>query len=82
MAGLSNGVPTVTTSGALTEPVWAETQAVALAPASDPRALSNEVARLLRDRSARLQLGAAGKRTYDSRFSVDRTVDALCRQKA
>src|SRR5262249_61234455 len=38
MAGIANGVPTVTTAGVLTEPVWAETGAVAMAPAGDAAA--------------------------------------------
>src|SRR5262249_30581407 len=35
MAGLQHGVPTVTTTGALTEPIWAASEAVALIPVDD-----------------------------------------------
>ena len=39
MVGLSHGVPVVTTSGRLTETLWAESGAVALAPVEDMAAL-------------------------------------------
>jgi len=77
MAALANGVPTVTTAGALTEAVWGETGAVALAPASDARAIGAAVVALLRDPAARATLAAAGRRTYDERFAIDRTLEAL-----
>ena len=47
MAALANGVPIVSTAGALTEAVWRETGAVALAPASDARAIGAAVVALL-----------------------------------
>ncbi len=39
MGALTTAVPVLTTAGPLTEPVWAQTSAVALAPAGDVRAL-------------------------------------------
>jgi len=77
MAALANGVPTVTTAGALTEAVWGETGAVALAPASDARAIGAAVVALLRDPAGRATLAATGRRTYDERFAIDRTLEAL-----
>jgi glycosyltransferase involved in cell wall biosynthesis len=77
MAALANGVPTVSTAGALTEAVWKETGAVALAPASDARAIGAAVVALLCDPAARATLAAAGRRTYDERFAMDRTLAAL-----
>jgi glycosyltransferase involved in cell wall biosynthesis len=79
MAALANAVPTVSTVGALTEAVWEETGAVVLAAASDPRAIGAAVVALLRDPSRRAALAAAGRRAYDQRFSLDRTLDALLR---
>jgi glycosyltransferase involved in cell wall biosynthesis len=77
MAALANGVATVSTAGALTEAVWEETGAVALAPASDARAISAAVLALLGDPAARAALAAAGRRAYDGRFAIDRTLAAL-----
>jgi glycosyltransferase involved in cell wall biosynthesis len=77
MAALANGVATVSTAGALTEPVWHETGAVALAPASDPNAIGAAVSALLRDRTARAALAAAGRAAYDDHFAIGRTMAAL-----
>jgi glycosyltransferase involved in cell wall biosynthesis len=79
MAALANGVATVSTDGALTEPVWRDTRAVALASASDPRAIAAAVVTLLRDAGARTALAAAGRRAYDERFAIERTIEALLR---
>jgi glycosyltransferase involved in cell wall biosynthesis len=77
MAALANGVATVSTAGALTEAVWQETGAVALAPASDARAIGAAVVALLCDPARRTALAAAGRRAYGERFAIDRTVAAL-----
>jgi hypothetical protein len=77
MAGLANGVATVTSTGALTEPVWADTGAVALAPAGDVHAFVDAIDRLLRDRSARETLAARGADVYASHFSMPRTIAVL-----
>ncbi len=77
MAGLAHGVPVITTSGRLTEPLWAESGAVALAPAGDMAGLLKETERLLSNADARRRLGAAGRALYDERFDVKRTIAAL-----
>jgi glycosyltransferase involved in cell wall biosynthesis len=77
MAALANQVATVTTSGALTEAVWAQTRAVALAPASDAAAIGAATAALLHDRASRAALAETGRRVYESRFALDCTIDAL-----
>jgi glycosyltransferase involved in cell wall biosynthesis len=77
MAALANAVATVSTDGALTEPVWHETGAVALAPASNARAIGSMVVELLRDPAARAALAETGRRTYDERFALELTVDRL-----
>ncbi len=77
MAALANGVATVSTAGALTEAVWQETGAVALAPASDARAIGAAVVALLCDPTRRAALAAAGRRAYGERFAIDRTLAAL-----
>jgi hypothetical protein len=77
MAGLKNGVATVTTAGELTEEVWQETGAVALVPAGDAGAFANKTAALLNDATARRELGARGAATYEARFSMARTIASL-----
>ena len=79
MAALLHGVPTVTTSGRLTEPLWRQTGAVALAPAADPTALAAVASALLADPTARARLGAAGEAAYDRLFDVRHTIAALRR---
>jgi glycosyltransferase involved in cell wall biosynthesis len=76
MAALANGVPVVTTLGALSEPVWAA-GAVAAASADDADRLARLALDLL-DRPGRLaELGPAGRRLYEDRFAIRHTVAAL-----
>lgn len=77
MAGLRGGVPTVTTSGLLTEPVWTATRAVALAAVGDPSGAANQVRSLLADDEARRALGARGREIYAREFSLERSVACL-----
>ena len=77
MAGIGNGVATVSTSGALTEPVWNDTGAVALVPAGDARAFVEAAGRLLRDADARTALGRRAAEVYTARFSMAHTVAIL-----
>jgi glycosyltransferase involved in cell wall biosynthesis len=77
MAGLSLGRPMVTTAGHLTEPLWAESGAVALANVSDVDSFAAAVIDLIADVDARFRLGDQGKRVYRERFSLSRVIDAL-----
>jgi glycosyltransferase involved in cell wall biosynthesis len=77
MAALTASIPVLTTRGALTEGVWAETGAVALAPAGDVAALVEAALRLSQDPEARAALGRRGRRTYDERFALSFTIDRL-----
>jgi glycosyltransferase involved in cell wall biosynthesis len=77
MAGLQHGVPVVTTTGALTEAVWAESGAVRLALSRDPHAFAKAVASLLRDRAAAASLGRRGADAYERCFSLARTIGIL-----
>jgi glycosyltransferase involved in cell wall biosynthesis len=74
MAALTTAVPVVTTSGPLTESVWAESSAVALAPARDVTALVDIAAGLAADPGARAALGARGRELYDARFALNLTI--------
>jgi glycosyltransferase involved in cell wall biosynthesis len=77
MVGLAHGVPIVTTSGRLTEPLWAESEAVALAPAEDMTALVKTAVQLLADPSRRRRMSACARTLYDECFAVNRTIATL-----
>jgi glycosyltransferase involved in cell wall biosynthesis len=77
LAGLALGLPILTTEGALSEPLWCESGAVALAPAGNINAMLQEADRLLGDRCCRLQLAAGARELYQSRFAIERTIAAL-----
>ncbi|MGH9412050.1 MAG: glycosyltransferase family 4 protein [Vicinamibacterales bacterium] len=77
MAGLQNGVATITTDGFLTERVWRETGAAALVPALDASRAADAAARLLSNAHARAEQGARGRSVYEQRFSLERTVAQL-----
>jgi glycosyltransferase involved in cell wall biosynthesis len=77
MVGLSHGLPIVTTSGRLTEPLWAESEAVALAAVEDVDALVEATHRLLADTTSRRRLSVSAKALYQQRFDVTRTITAL-----
>ena len=77
MAGLAHGIATVTTRGALTDRVWTETGAAALAPAGAPKAIASEVSLLLDDADHRALVGQRGRSVYEERFSMAHTVRTL-----
>ncbi len=79
MSGLTNGVPVLTSRGALTEPVWARSSAVALAPAGDVAAFVAAAARLSADPRERALLGARGRALYDAEFTLDHTIARMRR---
>ncbi len=78
MACLQHGIPTVTTTGHLTEEFWAESGAVLLAPAGDPIYISNCVKQLNESPDARARIGQAAKTLYEERFDIRHTIAALC----
>lgn len=77
MACLSQGRPVVTTAGPSTEPLWAESGAVALAGAADRVGFVTAVERLLEDPRQRASLGARGKELYLRSFDVGHIVESL-----
>jgi Glycosyl transferases group 1 len=77
MAGLINGRAIVTTSGHLTEPLWGETRAVAMAPAGDTAEFVRTVRTLLADDGARGALAARGEKTYREHFALAHTIARL-----
>jgi glycosyltransferase involved in cell wall biosynthesis len=77
MAGLSNGVPVVTTDGSLTEPVWRETRAAVLMPVRDCEALVRAVRELLSCAAEQREQGERGAETYARHFSMEQTIRTL-----
>jgi glycosyltransferase involved in cell wall biosynthesis len=77
MAGLANGVATVTSEGPLTEAVWAETGAVRLVRVGNASAFAEAADVLLRDAAARAALGRRAADVYQTRFSMPHTIAVL-----
>lgn len=75
MAALAHARPLLATTGPLTEPLWAEHQAAALA--TDPAGLIAATRRLLDDPTARAALAASGAALYRARFDWPHVVTAL-----
>jgi len=77
MAALAHGLPVVTTVGRLSEPFWKQSDAVAVAPAGDPAALAQAVARLAAEPDRRVRLGASARAVYEARFSLRHVITTL-----
>lgn len=76
LAPLAHGVPIVTTTGPSTESLWRGSEAVALAPAGDPRAFVAQVRALLSDRSAQRRATQAARSLYQKTFAIERIAEA------
>jgi len=77
MAQLSLGLPVVTTVGNLTEMLWSDSGAVALAPVDDLNQLVAVTQRLLIDEAERTRLKQAAIRLYLERFDISHTIETL-----
>jgi glycosyltransferase involved in cell wall biosynthesis len=78
MAGLALGVPTVSTQGDLTEPIWRQEGLIGLAPAGSGPALAGAAEALLSGPPERLRrLGKRGREGYGRYFRLERTVETL-----
>ena len=77
MAGLKNGVPVVSTAGALTEGFWDHTGAVALVRPDDLASAATTVARLLSNPEERRELARRGEEMYARYFSMPQTIARL-----
>jgi glycosyltransferase involved in cell wall biosynthesis len=76
LAALANGVPTVTTTGFLTEDAWS-IGPVPLQPAGDAEGLAHAALALLNDAARRAETGTAGRCFYERNFSIHRAVEVL-----
>jgi hypothetical protein len=77
MVALAHGRALVTTSGWLTEPIWADAGAAVLSPVDQPQALAAAASRLLSDERQRDEMGSRAAALYDARFHVRHAVSAL-----
>ena len=77
MAALAHRRTVMTTSGVLTEPLWEQSGAVALADAGDAAAMGVGLAHLIDDARERARLGAAAGALYAQRFDIAHTIAAL-----
>jgi hypothetical protein len=77
MVTLSHGVPMVTTSGWLTEPLWEESGSAVLVPVGDRPALAAAAAGLLADPGRRAAIAEKARATYDARFDARHTIETL-----
>jgi glycosyltransferase involved in cell wall biosynthesis len=77
MVGLAHGRAIITNSGRLTEPLWSERRAVAMAPATDFAAGAVLARDFLGDPTRREHLATAGARLYADRFDISRTIASL-----
>jgi glycosyltransferase involved in cell wall biosynthesis len=77
MAVLRHGRPMLTTCGRLSEPLWEQSGAVALADTADPVALARAAGALLDDERRRDQLSSLGPAIYDAHFDLRHTIAAL-----
>lgn len=74
---IAQGTPVVSNLGHLSEPLWEESQAIALASTSEPTQLASLCLQLLGDGQARRALGQAGRQLYRSRFDWRNIVATL-----
>jgi glycosyltransferase involved in cell wall biosynthesis len=77
MAGLALGVPVVSSVGHLTESIWAESGAVALARDTTPAALAAAAEAALANKAQLAELGIRGARLYRDRFDLRATIGEL-----
>jgi len=77
MVALAHGIPVVTTRGRLTEPLWIQNDAVALAPVESVSELAQTATRLLTDPAARQRLSLGARAFYSEHFDSARTIARL-----
>lgn len=75
MAGLALGRPILATRGPLTEPCWAESNAVRLV--NEAAEMPVQASLLLADEGELVRLGTAGAKLYRERFDLSNTVARL-----
>jgi glycosyltransferase involved in cell wall biosynthesis len=83
MAALACGVPTVTTLGPLSEPLWqSAADALELAPADNRADIVARCLHLTTAPARRAAMGTAARAFYDRNFSIDRTLRIVAGARA
>jgi hypothetical protein len=77
MAGLFLGVPVVTTTGHLSEPLWEQSRTVRLSAVGDWSTFNSHVCQLLSTPDDRRRLSSEAHRYYDEHIDVRHVVRAL-----
>jgi glycosyltransferase involved in cell wall biosynthesis len=77
MAALALGMPVASCIGHLTEPLWSQSHAVALANTPAPSDIVPVVESVLRDQSELIRLRSAGRNLYLTHFDLRLTIEAL-----
>lgn len=77
MAGLSHGLPIVTTTGVLSEPIWAETNCVVLVATNNNNNFVAAVQILLKDSFARTSLSSRASSVYSQYFALEQTLRTI-----
>jgi glycosyltransferase involved in cell wall biosynthesis len=77
MAGLALGIPIVTTTGPMTEPVWSQERLVVMSTNNSPQAIAMATEELLQNAPARRTLGLRGREGYVRLFSMDCAIATL-----
>ena len=77
---MAHGLPIVTTSGALTESIWASQDALELVSVGDSDAFAARTAALIANPERRAVLGTRAAAMYDAHLSAGRAVELLTRQ--
>ena len=75
MAGIAHGLPVITKQGFLSEPIWSETNCVALS--DDISGFVKIAENLLDQANERAALGERARTTYEKYFSLSRTIREL-----
>ena len=82
MAPLANRTPTITTVGALSESLWSQSSAVALARSGDRADIVSLAMKLIEDDELRKKVGETGSAFYAEHFSLARSMDTLLERTA
>jgi glycosyltransferase involved in cell wall biosynthesis len=77
MAGLANGVASVTTVGSFTEPIWWQSGALPLAAAGNVSEITGVACELLADNPRRQQAAEQGRLFYERHFDLSRSLATL-----
>jgi glycosyltransferase involved in cell wall biosynthesis len=77
MAGLENGVPLITTQGALTEPFWKQIHGARLAAVGNLEQMIHMTEELLDQPDVRASMSVAARQNYADHFSLERVVQRL-----